>query len=286
MYKKTCEKFMDMDKALALQFLEFNNFEAQRAAKPKHVKMLSHEMQTGKFLTGNVAFAFLKYKNDYKVMVNGQHQCFALIDSGVASVKIVYQEYECGNAFDLSDLYRRFDNHQSRSLSDVLNPEAAALGLNWKRRIVRLVVAAASLREGLAFSHKIDKILLLRRYISEGDFLDSLLKDGSSCKHLLRTPVIWAIIETFKRDPRLSELFWCQVRDGVGLREKSPSLLLRNYLMNSILSSSKGLSENINKTIVGHREIYSKSIHAWNAYRANRPTTLKYTPSAPLPKAV
>ena len=65
-------------------------------------------------------------------------------------IDVVYQEYDCSTPEDVSELFRRFDNHQARTLSDCLNPEAVALGIDWKRSIVRLVVTAAYLKENLA----------------------------------------------------------------------------------------------------------------------------------------
>ena len=162
MYKLLNRKLKKLDEYEANELLDFNTYEAQRGIKPKHLKMLKNEITNGTFLDGNVAIAVLKYDNDRKIMVNGQHQCTAVRDLSFEII-VNYQEYECCSPEDLALLYQRFDNHQSRTLSDCLSTEALALGIEWKRNVTRLVVSAAAYKDGLGNVPKVEKIKLLKR---------------------------------------------------------------------------------------------------------------------------
>ena len=284
MYKRIERTTMQVDKYAAMQMLEFNTYECQRPLSQKTIDMLANEIKTGYFLTGHIAMAILKYKNNYKIMVNGQHQCHSVIEVSIP-IEVDYEVYTCFTPMDLSNLYRRFDNHRSRSLSDSLSPEADALNIHWKRRIIRLIVSAAILNENLVSAPKVAKVDLLQNYKKEGNLLDRLINDGVSCRHILRAPVVWAFIKTFQKNEMDAEIFWRDVRDGAKLEKDSPALTLRNYLMSINAGPPRGFEPcAIPKKISSTREIYVKCIHGWNAFREGRKTVLKYTPSAPLPK--
>ena len=271
MYKLLNRKLKKMDEYEADELLDCNTYEAQRPIKPKHLKMLKDEMTNGTFLDGNVAIAILKYDNNRKVMVNGQHQCTAIRDLSYEIV-VNFQEYEVNSSEDLSSLYQRFDNHQSRTLSDCLNTESLALGVEWKRKITRLVVSAACYREGLGNIAKVEKVKLLKKYLKQGGFVNHLLKDGISCKHMTRTAVIRSIIETYEKDKNFAESFWIKIRDGVGLIESDPELKLRNYLMTY---SPSGINMNAS-SVSSTGEMYAKCVLAWNAKRKGVKTNLAY----------
>lgn len=285
MYQLKCRKFMKIGEYEAMEFIDYNSYyKGQRPLKPKHVKMLENEMLNGTFLDGNIAIAILKYENNRKVLVNGQHQSQAVINTS-SEIVVNYQEYDCFTPEDLSELFRRFDNHMQRSLSDCLNPEAAALGVEWKRRIVRLVVTAACHIEGIADMPKVEKVALLKRYLREGGFVNHLLKDGKSCQHMLRWAVTRAMIETWRINKDAALEFWMNVRDGANLEAHAPELELRSYLMGCYMTGSgkSGNSKARSRDIASAREVYVKCLHAWNAKRRGKKTDLKYYSSAPVP---
>jgi hypothetical protein len=285
MYKLKLRKIKRIDEYEAKDLLLFNTYESQRKIKPKHLKLLMEEIKTGNFLTGDIAIAYLKYEDNRKIVVNGQHQLTAVMETS-CEIDVVYQEYDCLSPEDVSELFRRFDNHQARTLSDCLNPEAVALGIDWKRAIIRLVVTGAYLKENLQGISKVKKVELLKKYVRPGNFMNHLLKDGVSCRHLLRGPVARAIIETYEKDKDYAEIFWENIRDGVNLKKDCPELKLRDYLKGVVVGGS-GYSNTCNgQNQSSSKEVFVKCIHAWNASRKGNPTNLKFVPSAPIPKIV
>jgi hypothetical protein len=241
-----------------------------------------YEINRGHFLVGDVALAKLTYDSDRKVIANGQHQCKAVIKTG-KSINVVYQEYLCNTPNDMAELYRRFDNHQARSLADILSPEAMALGVTWKRSIVRLVVAAASFGEsgfhGSTDVPKVEKVKYISQYLKQGAFVNHVL-DGGKVKaaHLKRASVVYVMMKTWDKDKYAAELFWKSVIDQIDLAANSPMLVLSRYLLTSALGGSSKLR------VSNSREMQVKCIHAWNAYRSGSKTSLKYHPNAPIPK--
>lgn len=275
MYKLLNRKLKKIDEYEAIELLDHNTYEAQRSIKPKHLKMLKDEILNGTFLDGNIAMAILRYEDDRKIMVNGQHQCTAVRDLS-CEIVVNYQEYECYSPEDLALLYQRFDNHQSRTLGDCLSTESLALGVEWKRNITRLVVSAAAYKDVLGNVPKVEKIKLLKKYIKHGGFVNHIIKDGISCKHIKRTAVVRAMIETYEKHKELADLFWTNVRDGAKLGEADPELRLRNYLMNYAPSGAF-----MNTPMVSSDgEMYAKCILAWNAKRKGVRTNLAYHPTS------
>jgi hypothetical protein len=284
MYKLTLQKLREVDEYFAIDLLEFNNYEAQRPVKERHLTMLCNEINSGHFLVGDIAIAKLTYDGNRNVLVNGQHQLKAVVKVG-KSINAVYQEYMCSSPNDLSELYRRFDNHQARSLGDILSPEAIALGVTWKRSIVRLVVAAASFGEagfhGSTDVPKVEKVKYISQYLKQGSFVNHILEGGKiKSSHLKRAAVVFVMMKTWDKDKHLAELFWESVMNGIDLTANSPMLVLRNYLLTSALGGSNKLR------VSNSREMQVKCIHAWNAYRSGSKTSLKYHPNAPIPKII
>jgi len=274
-------KIIKMDEYLAAEYAEHNTYEGQRSTDDAWTKYLVGAIDRGEFLTGSVAMARLKYQECRLVMVNGQHQCKAVIMTGIP-IDVVYEEWECDEPAELSDLFSRYDNHKARSLSHILNPEAAALGITWKRAIVRLVVSAAALSDDMTVQHihKTEKKKFLGRNINEGAFVNHLLKDGVSCQHMMRAPVVRAMFDTWKKDKAAALLFWKMVRDGENLNMANPAMVLRNYLLTTGLTKTRTIKSSIATT----REMYVKCIHGWNAHRTGGKTALKYIAGAPIPK--
>jgi len=282
MYKLVFQKLKKINEYEAMELLELNTYERQRSLKPKHLKMLCEEIESGHFLVGDIAVATLEYEDKRKVIVNGQHQLKAVMITG-KDINAVFQDYSCQTQEDLSTLYRRFDNHQSRTLGDIVGPEAAAYGITWKRVVLRLVVSAAIFQDNAHSIPKIDKVKYVSSQIRQGDFVDHIIRDGITCKHMKRASVVLAMMNTWDKDKTAAKTFWTNVRDGAGLNCQDPALLLRNYLLTAMVSSNSHRAS-ARKEIVSAREMYTKCIHGWNAYRKGRKTTLKFVCEAPIPK--
>uniref|UniRef100_A0A6H2A141 Uncharacterized protein n=1 Tax=viral metagenome TaxID=1070528 RepID=A0A6H2A141_9ZZZZ len=95
MYKQTTKKLLKLTPNLAQRFLLLNTFESQRPLRVKKVNELANIMRDGLFLVGEIAIATLEYLGEViQVMMNGQHQCEACIQSN-KTIDVVYEEYIC-----------------------------------------------------------------------------------------------------------------------------------------------------------------------------------------------
>ena len=270
----------------AKKLLDVNTYVGQRDLIPIHVQTLEKAIEDGTFIGGEIGIANLKYNGNQKVLVNGQHQSHVVIQTG-KPVHVIWKEFECYDPEDLALLYRSFDNHRSRSLSDVLKPEAQALGITWPSRIVSLVLSGAILKEGRKTTVKNDKVELLRNYIRPGEFIDSLLTDKNKVmrkmvRHMLRAPVIAAIMLTWEKSQSDSRIFWSSVRDGENLTKLDPAFKLREFLTIANVFSGRGAAKT---RYAIPKEMTSRCINAWNAFRKGQPTDLRYYPQSPIPKA-
>ena len=286
MFKLTKTEIRNVAVKDAENFISMNTFENQRALRDRHVHMLSQSIKDGTFHVGNFAIARMHYNGEKTQLMNGQHQAHAIIEAK-KPIKATVAYFDVDSPEDTSLLYRQFDNHATRSLSDILKPEAAALGVGWNVRVVNLVVTAAALREGKRAAHKNTKVELLSKYLPFGKFLNELIVNGSTIdiRHLVRGPVVHAMILSWEKSQEDAKKFWTAVRDGENLTRSMPAHKLRGYLLSVSVNQGRGATGASFK-IASYHEITSKSITAWNAYRRGESTELKYYSDKPMPKAV
>jgi hypothetical protein len=284
MYKLLLGKLREVSAVDAMDLLELNTYEGQRPLRPKHIAMLRGEIENGRFLYGDIAIARLDYEGKREVLVNGQHQLKAEILADIP-IRVIYQVYSCQTPEDVSDLFRRFDNHASRSLGDTVVPESLALGIDWKPKVLRIVVSAAVSVNGAEEWPKSEKVRLLGLYVKQGGFVNNIVKESRGSRHLLRASVVRAMMETYDKDWQSAKIFWEDVRDGAELKKNDPALLLKNYLQMTAISSNNRKAAPSHE-VVTSREMYVKCLHAWNASRSGTKTNLRYLPDAPIPRLV
>ncbi|GAF85187.1 unnamed protein product [marine sediment metagenome] len=287
MFTKIKKESITLNVRRAEELLKLNVFKNQRPLRPMWVNDLTNKMREGLFTSGHIAVAIY---NGEKYLVNGQHQCHSAIISKMRP-DVIYEEYRCDTMDDVSLLYGQFDNHKSRSLQNLVAMEMEALGLDWPRRVGSLVVSGAAMREGIGAKSKDVKVPLLKKYLPSGKQIKNILTDVddgdtlNSYRHLTRAPVIHAMILTLEKSQSDSWRFWVDVRDGEGMKRVQPQYKLREFLKESNFDKGRGASGN-NRRTVGQHEMTSRCIIAWNAYRKNITTNLKYHPTKPIPRAV
>ena len=292
MFKKESSAKKILTPKLAEQYLSLNTFERQRQLRRSHVLMLLSRIDAGLFLTGNIGIANVAVENEtISYLVNGQHQCNAVLAAN-KNIDVVVEKYSCENMRDVSLLYQQYDNHASRSLANLVTFHASAIGIDWPPRIANLIVSGAALREGWGKKlGKQEKVEMLERYMEQGNFIKKLLtetpdkKPGAETKHLRKSPVICAILLTWEKCQRDTKEFWENVRDGEGLTRKSPQFKLREFLRDTNFSAGAWAGVTTKKPATQH-EIVFRSIVAWNAYRKNISTALKYYVSKQIPRVL
>ena len=272
---------------LAGKFLDANIYEGQRPLRPQHVEVLKNAIESSVFLTGSIAIAKQRWDGGAAMLANGQHQCEAVIATGKPIVAVV-EEYECNTPQDFAILYRQFDNNAARSLSEIALPEARSRNLAWSRRFIGIMLAGISFLEGHSGMHKNKRVESLKKYIRDGNFIHGIYAPATfpEYRHMGRGPVVAAMIVTFRKDPVVAEDFWEEVRDGDGLRKSSPSFKLRDYLRAASVGVGRGVRSPSFSTAASYREMYSKCIVAWNAYRRGDSTQLKFFSGNELPKPI
>lgn len=289
MYQLLSRKIKTVSPRVADEILKANIYDGQRSIRKKQIKILTDAITSGVFTVGHIAIAHQGWNGGDLMLVNGQHQCNAVINTG-KSVEAVVEEYQCKTPEDFSLLYRQFDNNATRTLSDVALPEARALKLDWSKKFLTKFLTGIDFVEGwLSYNTtKNEKIEYLKKYIPEGNFVNKLMNERTApeVKHIFRGIVIAVMIVTYKKSQSDAYIFWREVRDGENLPSSSASLKLRNYLMSTMCSFGRGVNAPSLNASASYHEMYSKCVNAWNAYRKNEPTRLKYFPDKDLPKAV
>ncbi len=291
MYNLLNQKIITITPEVAENFLNCNQYEYQRTAKLHQVNILVKKIQNGTFLTGDIGLAKELFNSGKTVLVNGQHQSMAVIQTK-KPIKALVSTYECSDPEDVALLYRQYDGHAARTLSELAYPQARAIGIQWPKRIISLVITAASIIENKTHLYKEDRIEMLHRYKLTGDFLCDILAPNNNMskefKHLYRSGVVAAMITTYRKSQHDTTIFWSHVRDGEDLKKTMPEYRLREFLT-SVYVEKTGIlpsSHNARKPAVTWHEVMARSIHAWNAFRRGEMTSLHYHADKPIPKAI
>jgi len=288
MFQKISKELVELTPKKAERFLSFNVFAAQRSINHKWVSGLANNIRDELFTTGHIVLA--EYQNGEEsqtYLLNGQHQCNSVLVAN-KKIDVVLDRYLCPSMDDVSLLYRQVNNAKVSTLQDLVKMEADSLGVDWSLRVASLVVSAAAMKDGLTNAHKNVKVELLKEYLRRGLFVNQILGDAKSShiKHLMRSPVVCAMLTTHEKCQRDSEIFWVNVRDGEGLLRTMPEFKLREFLKESNFDRGRG-AVGSNRRTVNQHEMISRCITAWNVFRKKKKChIIKYYPTKPIPKAI
>lgn len=289
-------RMIELTPEMAEHYLTFNTYEYQREVRVAYVNILADKMSSGLFRSGEIAIVSNGTGQD--IMMNGQHQCHAVIKSG-ETVPCKMEKFKASNSLQIAELFKQFEIFD-KSQTDFVKAEAGALGIEWPQRTCSLLVSAMAIKEGKdprygirsgyggvrhhKWSTKESRSMLLRKYRKEGDFLNMILTgDGvpiQDSKHMQRAAVAFIMICTWEKDQWAAKDFWRTVRDGEHLVKKMPAKTLRDFLMGA--THRGGLTVKVTK----NHEYVSRSITAWNAFRKGTPTKLQYYPDKATPKII
>jgi len=286
MFKKMSTQIITISPEEAGEYLALNTYSAQRKIQAKHVNFLSNKMKCGEFRIGDIAVA---HNNGSRILMNGQHQLSASMTSGVP-FEALLETYNCPDAGDLSLLFRQFDNHAMRSLSQMVDAEVAALGLDWKKGVASLLVAALCnlSTDGKRFLSsassmtKDERVRMIKYNIPEGNFINDIFIKSRMTNFMYRAGVFTAVILTYRVNQDDAYSFWVSVRDGENITKDMPEYKLRMFLLKNASRARRGAYLSASA-----RELCHRSIIAWNAFRRSTTTTLRYYADAKgLPKVI
>lgn len=279
--------------SLVKEFVDMEPAMYDRPLSERRLQIYERILKAGAFRPVVWASAVC-YETNCTYRVNGKHTSIMLsMQSPLPTFYVTVERWGCDTLKDVGALYNTYDsNLASRSANDINHSFAAAIPelrdvpgklinltvsaaafLKWDENVLKRVPQAERAEELVERAYFVK---WLREVIANTD-----TKKMGPAKHLLRSPVVCAMMATHDRAPHVATDFWTQVRDESHADRNDATRVLARFLVRVGVASGKGVS---GKYTVTHREMYVKCLHAWNAYRAGEATSLQYHPKAPVPK--
>lgn len=292
-------KIVKATHALAKRFHEMDAAPSDRPVKPRIIESIRRCVEEGTFRTCEWASVYCKEtKKEYRV--NGKHTSTVLSGMNGQSPhpNVVLSRFECDKVEDVARLYSTFDTRLSvRSTGDInriyaaSNPELAHI----RSGIITACVYGMSYAMwGEAYQSKLadERAELLLTNVEFVKFVDRLTdvpgrrgKVARGFDHIKRGPVFAVMFRTFEKSKSDSKKFWEEVRDETGADPEMPTRVLAKWLRGVSVrgTNGRGLLGKVKKDTTLPRDMFVKCIHAWNAWRTNSATDLKYYPKADIP---
>jgi hypothetical protein len=228
--------------------------------------------------------------------VNGKHTSTLFAEEGVEipdGLVAVIEHFKCDTMEDLAKLYSTYDSRGMVRTTNDINKSFAAVDEDLEQipvSIVSLCVTAiAYTKHGASYTQKpaAERAEVLFdpqnkqfvRWVSE-------MVTGLDSRHIKRSPVVSAMYDTWRRSHRAATDFWKAVRDHSGESPSLPDRKLGKYLLTRTVNTGNGGRKNMGGSACAPREMYVKCLHAWNAWRRNATTDLKYHYEAKVPVAI
>jgi hypothetical protein len=291
-------KTLLVTKALADRFVQMDAAPHDRNLSERRLGVYNRLLDLGEFRPVTWAMAHcLETGGNYRV--NGKHTSIMLSGRDpVPEFYVTVEEYECDTLQDVGKLYSTFDSAlQSRTAIDIYISFARTVREYddvWVKVITTTPpgIAMAMLGlDGAKKSQPVDRAEYLLEYVEFVLWLDKLLKDGprrdpteprQKGAYFLRQPVLAAMFDSFHKNMKEANEFWCAVRDETAPSRDDPTRYLARFLSNTKIRSSQFGGP---KT-AGAREINCRCLKQWNAFREGiTKADIKYYPAHPVPKA-
>lgn len=284
--------------SLVKEFVEMEPAPRDRPLSERRIQVYRRILKDGNFRPVTWASA-LCLETNCVYRVNGKHTSVMLgAQEKLPEFYVTIERWQCDTLNDVAALYATFDSNLSSRTTNDINmsfastiPELREVG----SRFINLTVTAASnLRWDDAELRKVPPAERAELLIARQDFVVWLrdLCGGENkttnqfrhqSRHLMRASVIQAMMATYdKSSTRKASLeFWTQVIDESAPDRDDPTRVLARFLVRCTLSKNRSGAE---AKVVGHREVFVKCLHAWNAWRKGEATALNYHAKAAVPK--
>lgn len=227
-----------------------------RALNRKRVAALATEMREGRWKLTHQGIAF----GPTGVLLDGQHRLAAIVASGVAVKMLV--------TTGLDDVFSCIDTGVIRTAAQMQSRDG--------RKSATHVVKGV--RDCLSWDHsgfemssdRWDNPAVLRACDIVGDRIERHVKRATRL-HALGSVGFFAAFSlvTAIGIPDKSQPFFAALEDGAGLAADDPRLVLRNRLLDPVLSRTHGCREWVRKVLM---------IRAWNAFAEDRRLTKLIAP--------
>ena len=276
-----------IDRKEAERLLQFNTFQGQRPLNIAKVEEYKQKLTDGRFHTGSVAVVNGGFGTR---LLDGQKQLTACIESG-ASFEALFQEFTLNgetrtHELECASLYAQFAGGQTRTPAQIAWMYGCQMGwAAWQRKLVTNATSAlASIVSG-EFNRDVSKLTADQRaeLLPENEAVCVWLyeMDVANTIHLCRVPVIAAMILTWRKSQKAAGEFWAAVRDGEHLTKADQRYRLREFLLHAAIRQHSGTTIT---AVVSRTAMHAKCIHAWNAWRSGKPTSLKYHADSAMPR--
>lgn len=283
-------KTVKLTKALAKEFVDMDAAPHDRPLSNRRLEVYAKLLAAGHFRPVTWAKAYCREtKTVYRV--NGKHT--SILFAGLDKLPDLYvniEDYYCDTLEDVAQLYSTFDSGvMTRTALDIYlafastQPELAMVA----NKTITLGVTALAIEkygsDGAARKQPAERAELMLDEVPFFAWLQEVLFAcaGGNAKHpLKRAAVVHAMLLTWRKAKGAATEFWKAVRDETDPSPTLPTRKLARYLNQVTLHGGKG---GAGKQMVPAREMFVKSLHAWNAWRKNESTDLKYYPAAKVP---
>jgi hypothetical protein len=284
--------------AMAKEFVNMDPAPSDRPLSQRRLEVYTKLWQEGQFRPVVWASATCK-ETGGTYRVNGKHTSVmvAAQEKIPNDFFVTIERYSCDTLEDVARLYSTFDSKmQSRSTRDINASFAATLP-----ELSEVSVSCLSLAvSGMSYATWMDpytqiqsaeRAELILEHPKFVVWLHDLIgnqrkakEDGrQSAKHLNRAAVAAAMFKTWQKDLDDALIFWLAVRDETGTDRDHPDRRLARFLLNTVRSDSRQFTQREKKS-VSNREMFSKCLQAWNAWRQDKATvTLQFRPDAEMP---
>lgn len=284
--------------SLAIKFRDMDPVPHDRPLNPKRVEAYRKMLAAGLFRPVQWATVHCN-ETQATYRVNGKHtsNLFAEYADLPQAIHATIEHYHCDDLDDVARLYATFDSRtQVRTTADInrafaaVDPDLSAL----PSKLISVSVTAISYyKHGDTYHHQSAaeraECLLDEENKVFIAWLHGILRghDSDATRHMWRSPVAAAMYATFQKSRKASNEFWLAVRDGTGSSPKVPDRVLHRFLLTKVVNSGRQASAGRTRaTLAAPREMYVKCLHAWNAWRRDTTTDLKYHAQAKIPAAV
>lgn len=283
--------------SLAARFRDMDPVPHDRPLNSKRVEAYRKMLSAGLFRPVQWATVHCN-ETQATYRVNGKHtsNLFAEYEQLPQPIHATIEHYHCDDLDDVARLYATFDSRtQVRTTNDInrafaaIDPDLCEL----PSKLINLCVTAISyVRHGDTYSNKPAaeraECLLEQESKMFIQWVSSVLESNNDAtKHLWRAPVVSAMHATFHKSKRDANEFWLAVRDGTGETPKKPDRVLNKFLLTrTVARDGSSHRQRSVGSLCPPREMFVKCLHAWNAWRRDTTTDLKYHAQAKIPAAV
>lgn len=282
--------------SLAAKFRDMDPVPHDRPLNPKRVEAYRKMLAAGLFRPVQWATVHCN-ETQATYRVNGKHtsNLFAEYEELPQTVHATIEHYHCDDLDDVARLYATFDSRTQVRTTNDINRAFAAIDPDLSElptKIINLCVTAiAYCKHGDQYAQipaaERAECLLDEQNKAFVAWVHAVLGNSGnreSSRLLWRSSVVAAMHASYQKSRRDANEFWLAVRDGTGATPKTPDRVLNRFLLGKAVLGSKTARHS--SGLVSPREMFVKCLHAWNAWRRDTTTDLKYHAQAKIPAAV